>query len=295
MDEDLAFLALLVAGYALIAARLERLSIGPALVFLFIGVFMSEDVFGRIALEPEAEPLKILAQVTLTLLLFADASTIRVGALRGDAKPVVRLLAIGLLLTIALGSLSALLLFPGISLGIALVIGAALAPTDAALGHAVVTDPKVPARVRRLLNVEGGLNDGIATPFVFLGVALAGAEMTGGEGWLLQAVADFLIGLTVGVLLGLAGGALLAHAERTRLDLPRLAPGLRPHAGHRLLPRWQPPWAAMASSRRSWAASHSDGARGTRPKRPSGSPRRRAHSWPSACGAPSAWSWPASC
>ena len=214
MDEDLAFLALLVAGYALIAARLERLSIGPALVFLFIGVFMSEDVFGRIALEPEAEPLKILAQVTLTLLLFADASTIRVGALRGDAKPVVRLLAIGLMLTIALGSLSALLLFPGISLGIALVIGAALAPTDAALGHAVVTDPKVPARVRRLLNVEGGLNDGIATPFVFLGVALAGAEMTGGEGWLLQAVADFLIGLTVGILLGLAGGALLAHAER---------------------------------------------------------------------------------
>jgi Kef-type K+ transport system membrane component KefB len=86
MDEDLAFLALLVAGYALIAARLERLSIGPALVFLFIGVFMSEDVFGRIALEPEAEPLKILAQVTLTLLLFADASTIRVGALRGDAN-----------------------------------------------------------------------------------------------------------------------------------------------------------------------------------------------------------------
>ncbi len=83
--------------------------------------------------------------MTLTLLLFADASTIRVGALREDAKPVSRLLAIGLLLTIALGSLAALLLFPGISPGIALVIGAALAPTDAALGHAVVTDPAVPA------------------------------------------------------------------------------------------------------------------------------------------------------
>ena len=89
---------------------------------------------GPISFEPTAEPVKLLAEVTLTLLLFADASTIRATALRKDAEPVARLLIVGLLLTIAFGTLGALALFPGISLGVALLIGSTLAPTDAALG-----------------------------------------------------------------------------------------------------------------------------------------------------------------
>ena len=162
------------------ARRLERLSIGPALVFVVIGIVLSEDVLGGISLEPEGEPIKALAEATLTLLLFADASTIHVRALQRDARPVALLLLVGLLLTIALGTLGALLLFPGVSLGIALLIGASLAPTDAALGQAVVTDFAVPARIRRLLGVESGLNDGIATPIVFFALALATAEGSGG-------------------------------------------------------------------------------------------------------------------
>jgi NhaP-type Na+/H+ or K+/H+ antiporter len=214
MEADLAVLALLVAAYALVAARLDRFSVGPALVFVLIGLVVSEEVLGLISLQPEAEPVKLLAEATLTLLLFADASTIRAGSMRRDAGTVVRLLIVGLLLTMALGTAAALLLFPGISLGIALLIGAALAPTDAALGQAVVTNTTVPARIRRILNVESGLNDGIATPFVFFALVLATSESTGAGGWLGGAVIDLLIGITAGVIIGFVGGSLLVMADR---------------------------------------------------------------------------------
>ena len=220
MEADLALLALLVAGYALVAARLERLSIGPSLVFLLIGIVLSDDVLGRISLEPEAESVKLLTEVTLTLLLFADASSIRAGALRQDAGTVARLLVVGLLLTIALGTVGVLLLFPGISLGMAMLISAALAPTDAALGQPVVTNASVPARIRRVLNVESGLNDGIATPFVFFALALATTEATGGGGGLGEALADTAIGITAGVLVGLVGGFLLTLADERRWTSP---------------------------------------------------------------------------
>jgi NhaP-type Na+/H+ or K+/H+ antiporter len=198
------------------ADRLARFSVGSAFVFLVIGILLSEDVLGRVPIEPDAEPIKVLAEATLTLLLFADASTIRVRALQKDARPVVLLLVVGLLLTIALGTAGALLLFPGVSVGIALLIGASLAPTDAALGQAVVTDPAVPARVRRLLAVESGLNDGIATPVVFFALALATAGASGGSGWLGQALVDLATGVTVGVVVGLVGGWLLVLADRHR-------------------------------------------------------------------------------
>lgn len=216
MEAELAILALLVAGYALMADRLARFSVGPAFVFLVIGIVLSEDVLGRISIEPEAEPIKLLAEATLTLLLFADASTIRVRALQKDARPVALLLVVGLLLTIALGTAGALLLFPGVSVGIALLIGASLAPTDAALGQAVVTDAAVPARVRRLLSVESGLNDGIATPIVFFALALATADASGGSGWLSEAFLDLSVGIVVGVVMGAVGGWLLVLADRHR-------------------------------------------------------------------------------
>jgi len=216
MTTDLAILALLLAGYALIAARLDRLSVGPALAFVVIGILLSENAFGHISLKPEAEPVRILAEATLTLLLFADASTIRVRALERDAGPVARLLVVGLLLTVALGTIGALLLFPGISLGVALLIGAALAPTDAALGQPVVTNRAVPARIRRLLNAESGLNDGIATPFVILALALATAEGTGLSDWLVEAATELGLGVAVGVGVGLVGGLLLRVADERR-------------------------------------------------------------------------------
>ena len=122
--------------------------------------------------------------------------------------------AVGLPLTIAAGALLALWLFDGVGVWMALLIGAALAPTDAALGAAVMTDPAVPERVRRVLNVESGLNDGIATPVVT--VAIAGvAASSGVHGFpsVAGALTDLLIGLAVGLVLGVVGGRAMRMAR----------------------------------------------------------------------------------
>jgi NhaP-type Na+/H+ or K+/H+ antiporter len=219
VEIELAVLAVLVAGYALVAARLDRLSIGPALAFLAIGFLLADDVLGPISITPDTEAVRVLAEATLTLLLFVDASTIRARALRHDVAPVSRLLLIGLPLTIVLGAVAALVLFPGIPLGLAVLIGATLAPTDAALGQAVVSNQAVPARIRRLLNVESGLNDGIATPFVVLGIALTVSE-GGGSAWLGEAATELAVGVAVGLVAGYIGGWLLREADRRAWTSP---------------------------------------------------------------------------
>ena len=206
MSAEFAIVSLLIAVYALVAARLNRFSIGSALFFVAMGFLLSDDLFGPISLSPEAEPVKLLAEATLTLLLFADASGLRARALRRDAAPIVRLLAIGLPLTILIGTLLACVMFPGIPFGIALMIGAVLAPTDAALGQPVVTNKAVPPRIRRVLNVESGLNDGIATPFVFLALRWPPPKSTGAGSWVADAVIDSMVGVLVGIGIGIAGG-----------------------------------------------------------------------------------------
>jgi sodium/hydrogen antiporter len=216
MEFGLALVALLVAAYALVAARLERLSISSAFAFVVIGILLSEEFLGILALEPEAESVKMIAEITLALVLFGDASSVDLRALRRDAGPVIRLLVPGLLLTIVFGTVLALGLFPGITLGLALLIGATLAPTDAALGQPVITDQRVPARIRRILNVESGLNDGIATPFVYVALGLATAEATGSAVSIGGALSAGLIGAVAGIVVGAVGGLLLLAADRRK-------------------------------------------------------------------------------
>ena len=189
-----------------------------------------------ISITPDSEAIRVLAEATLTLLLFVDASTIRARALAHDIGPVSRLLVIGLPLTIVLGAVAALVLFPGMPLGLAVLIGATLAPTDAALSQAVISNQVVPARIRRLLNVESGLNDGIATPFVVLGIALSVAE-GGGTAWLGEAVTELAVGVAVGLLLGFVGGRLLEGDGSACVDVAGVAPAVRARARRVVLPR----------------------------------------------------------
>jgi NhaP-type Na+/H+ or K+/H+ antiporter len=125
----------------------------------------------------------------------------------------VRLLVIGLPLTIGLGTLLALALVRGTNIWLALLVGAALAPTDAALGAGMIVNPAVPARIRRLINVESGLNDGIATPFVL--IALAGAQPSGHAGSISPAgaAAELVLGVVIGIVVGGAGGYLVKVAS----------------------------------------------------------------------------------
>ena len=214
MEAGIAILVLLVAGYALVANRLDRASIGPAVFFVLAGLLLGPEVLGVLHIDVESSTTRELAELTLALVLFTDASTVDLAGLRRDAGLVGRLLGIGLLFTMAAGGLVAWLLFPELPLATALLIGAILAPTDAALGLPVVANPAVPIRIRRVLNVESGLNDGIATPFVLLFIALATA--TGGSegGHLVDAIEETAIAIAVGVAVGVAGGLLLVMADR---------------------------------------------------------------------------------
>ena len=158
--------------------------------------------------------IRSLAEVTLALVLFADASRVNVRSLRTDAALPARLLGIGLPLTIGAGAGAAALLFGGSGLWVAAAIGAIVAPTDAALGASIMGDNRVPSGVRRLLNVESGLNDGIATPFVNLFIAGAvSAEAVSGAHPTTAAL-DLLGGAGLGIAVGVAGATLLALAGR---------------------------------------------------------------------------------
>jgi sodium/hydrogen antiporter len=146
-------------------------------------------------------------------VLFSDASRVNVRALQAAVALPLRLLGIGLPLTIAAGAACAAALFGGVDLWVAALIGAIVAPTDAALGASIMQDERVPGRVRRVLNVESGLNDGIATPFVNLFIAGAVAEEVGHADGVGSAAVDLLIGAGIGLAVGLVGAALL-HATR---------------------------------------------------------------------------------
>ena len=209
-----AVVMLVVFAWGLFSARLGRADLSAPIVFVTAGLLLSYGLdFGEA--ESTREVVQVLAEVTLVWVLFADASRIGIRDLRSDLGLYSRLLGIGLPLTIAAGALLAAWLFDGLGFWLALLVGAALAPTDAALGAAVMTDPSVPERVRRALNVESGLNDGIATPVVTVAIAgAAAAESLQGAQGLGAALIDLAIGVVVGISAGLIGGKAMRTARR---------------------------------------------------------------------------------
>ncbi|GAA4737654.1 cation:proton antiporter [Actinomycetospora chibensis] len=202
-----------IFAWGLVSARLQRADVTAPIVFVAIGSIIA--VLGLVDPFTAPERLKPLVELTLVWVLFCDAARVRVSDLRRDMGRDVRLLGIGLPLSVALGWVLALWLVPGLDVWLALLVAAALAPTDAALGVPVVTNRAVPARVRRLITVESGLNDGIVTPLVVAAIAgAASAEGLAGAGGVGMAVAELAIGVVVGVALGFGGGALLRWARR---------------------------------------------------------------------------------
>ena len=159
--------------WGLVSARLERWNVSAPIAFVVLGLVVTHGPTTLVHFNLHSSAIRSLAEVALALVLFADASRVNVRQLRADLALPVRLLGIGLPLTIGAGAALAAGLFSGAGLWVAAAIGAIVAPTDAALGASIMEDERVPAGVRRVLNVESGLNDGIATPFVNL--FLAGA------------------------------------------------------------------------------------------------------------------------
>jgi NhaP-type Na+/H+ or K+/H+ antiporter len=197
--------------WALFSSRAR--SISAPIYFVVVGLLLAEGV-DLLQMAPDPHLTKVMAEVTLVWVLFADASRVRVSTLRRDAGRYARLRGIGLPLTIVLGAVAGMGLL-GLSPWYAVLLGAALAPTDAALGATVMTDERVPYRIRQTLNVESGLNDGIATPVVTTALAVillqAGSSTDFG---LATALLGLPVGVVIGLAIGIAGGTSLRIAHR---------------------------------------------------------------------------------
>ena len=210
-------LAGFLLAFGLISGRLQKSIVTAPMVFVAFGLLFGPLALGIIRLDVESEVIRTIAEATLILVLFTDASRIDLRILRREYHIPVRLLAFGLPLTILLGTLLAVVLFDGLSLWEAAIVAAILAPTDAALGQAVVGSPAVPVRMRQALNVESGLNDGIALPFVMIFLSLAGAaqEQQSAGAWIGYAALQIIMGPLVGVAVGWGGGRLVSLGTRT--------------------------------------------------------------------------------
>jgi NhaP-type Na+/H+ or K+/H+ antiporter len=212
----LATVGLTLLLLAAVSRRLASTPITPAMVVVAVGVLVGPLVLDDVTVGPTSSTVRRLAEATLAVVLFSDSSRINLRALRREASIPVRLLGIGLPLTIVLGTLVALVLFGSFSLSEALILGVILAPTDAGLGSAVVTDTRLPQRVRQSLNVESGLNDGICVPLLL--IVLATASGAGGALHPLRVLGEEI---GYGLLGGVAAGALAAYivifAGRRRL------------------------------------------------------------------------------
>jgi NhaP-type Na+/H+ or K+/H+ antiporter len=234
MYAGLAGFAILAFAYSLIAGKIQRLPLSAPIIFVGVGIAMSP--LGLDWFSPQAAAVngKPLIDVTLALILFIDAANANLGVLRRNLRLPVRMLVIGLPLTMAFGTLVAAAWFDVLSLYEAAVLGTMLAATDAALGKAVVTNPKVPDRLREGLSAESGLNDGLCVPFLLLFIALELGDTTQGDGlaWVLLSE-EIGIGVAVGIGLTVIGAWLLKFAKKRKwldgiwlqVSLPALAIG----------------------------------------------------------------------
>jgi NhaP-type Na+/H+ or K+/H+ antiporter len=212
---DLAVLASVIFVFGLVSRRLEGTILTAPLVFVAAGVILGPAGFGLVEFKLDDHTVLLVGEIALAIVLFTDASRINLSALRQNEGLPLRLLGIGMPLTIALGTLVAALLLTDLSFWEAAIVGAVLAPTDAALGQAVVSNPRVPVRVRQALNVEAGLNDGLSVPFLALFLILAmEEEHLSANLWIRFALEQVGLGILVGVGVGLAGGSLVRWASR---------------------------------------------------------------------------------
>ncbi|HSK91564.1 MAG TPA: cation:proton antiporter [Euzebyales bacterium] len=204
--------ALVLLAYAAVSARLRSTAVTQAMVFVALGLLIGNRALGVVDVEASNRVVRILAEATLTVVLFTDALGVDLAKLRRASDVPIRLLGIGLPLTIAAGTVAGLVLFPQLDVWTAAALATMLAPTDAALGLPVITNERLPSRIRQGLNVESGLNDGVCVPLLIIFLTIAQAEEGVGDVQPLLVIAEEI---GFGVVGGLVAGALGAWILRT--------------------------------------------------------------------------------
>ncbi len=212
---DVVLIGGVLLGFAFVSRLLAGTALTAAIVFVVGGVAIGPEGLDLLDVSVGSSELRLLAEITLALLLFSDAAGLDTDRLRRQAAFPARLLALGLPLTIVAGSVTAVLVFPELVPFEAVALAVLLAPTDAALGQPVVTDRRLPSMVRQGLNVESGLNDGICVPLLLAAIAFAEVEETPSvNGVLADFVAEIVIAVAVGVVAGLVVALLRRGSAR---------------------------------------------------------------------------------
>ncbi len=199
--------ALMVLAFAGVSGRISASPFTPPMIFAGAGLLLG--AYGLLPPLALDDALHLVAELTLVVVLFTDAARIELASLRRGYGVPLRLLAIAMPLTVLLGGVVAAIVFPAFGWADALLLGAILAPTDAALGEAVVTNARVPSRVRQALSVESGLNDGVALPAIMILCAFAAPALHPTEGWSVYVALQLTLGPLVGFTVGMMGGQLV--------------------------------------------------------------------------------------
>lgn len=207
---------LCILAAAGISRLIQNTIVTLPMVYVVLGLLLSDRFLGIVELEVDNELIRVVAELTLVLVLATDASRIDLRVLMRDHSLPLRLLGIGLPLTMIFGTIVAAVMFGVLGFWEAAILAVVLAPTDASLGQAVVSNPHVPVRIRQTLNIESGINDGIALPFLLLAIALALATETVSsslDGWLLFTAAQIVFGVVAGVLVGYLGAKFIERGQ----------------------------------------------------------------------------------
>jgi sodium/hydrogen antiporter len=207
----------LVLCFALVSGLVKQWYVAPALIFTGLGLVLGPFGFGVVDVRADREDFKILAELALTVILFHQASELDLRSLFRSQHAPLRLLVVGIPLTIALGTVTAVLLLPVLPFWEAVCLAAIVAPTEAALIDALLEDPRIPERVRDALSVESGLYDGVALAVLLAAVALASehADPSGGH-WAWFAFRMELVSLAVGIAIGVIGGRVVVFSRSRR-------------------------------------------------------------------------------
>lgn len=210
----LAALAAFLLLFGVVSERLHRTIITAPMVFVVFGILVGKSGLGLLHIEVGHHNVALLAELTLALVLFTDATRIDLRLLRAEHDLPERMLSVGMLLTVGAGMFFAWLLFPELSIWEMAVLATILTPTDAALAQVILHAETISIRIRQTLNVESGLNDGIALPLLILFMTLN--EFTGTEtnALIMFTARQLILGPIVGIALGYLGGRLIDLSDQ---------------------------------------------------------------------------------
>jgi sodium/hydrogen antiporter len=274
-------IAVVLIVYSAASGPLGRAGVTSAMAFVVAGLCTGASGLGWLDVPLESAVVERVTELALAFLLFSDSARIDVGSLRHSLGWPSRLLLIGLPLTLVAGLGAGLLVFPGMAATSAFLLSTMLCSTDAALGQRVVEDPAVPPRVRQALDVESGLNDGVAVPFFLVALDVSLATLVGGVPS--AVISNIASQIGWGVLAGMGAGAVGGAVFRRSMERGWLqAQWVRhsPWQSSWVPTRQQGRWGAAGSSPRSWAGWRSVGCRETSAYAAPTLPRKLVASWP---------------